>query len=97
MQTKQCAADYCSEVYVHVAPEQVVWLLTALLTFPQPYHLPIFGLITRRGGLGEYNSMIHTISERSEALLDGANVRWFQLDDRAAVEDWSSSIARAYA
>ena len=46
-------------------------MLTALLTFPQPYHLPLFGIITRRGGLGEYNSMIHTISERSEALLDG--------------------------
>src|SRR4051794_18444310 len=38
-------------------------LLTALLTFPQPYHLPLFGVVTRRGGLGEYNSMIHTISE----------------------------------
>src|SRR3979490_2910252 len=54
-------------------------MLTALLTFPQPYHLPIFGVITRRGGLGEYNSMIHTISERSERLLNAADVRWFQL------------------
>ena len=41
-------------------------LLTALLTFPQPYHLPLFGVVTRRGGLGEYNSMIHTISEHAE-------------------------------
>jgi sulfopyruvate decarboxylase subunit alpha len=72
-------------------------MLTALLTFPQPYHLPIFGVITRRGGLGEYNSMIHTISERSEALLDAAGVRCVQLDARTPIEDWSSAIERGYA
>src|ERR1700738_1688364 len=72
-------------------------MLTALLTFPQPYHLPIFGVVTRRGGLGEYNSMIHTISERSEALLDAAHVRWVQLDARTPLEDWSTTIARGYA
>jgi sulfopyruvate decarboxylase subunit alpha len=72
-------------------------LLTALLTFPQPYHLPLFGIITRRGGLGEYNSMIHTISERTEAMLDAARVRWFQLDSRLPLEDWSSTLERAYA
>ena len=72
-------------------------MLTALLTFPQPYHLPLFGIITRRGGLGEYNSMIHTISERSEALLDAAGVRWFQLDARTPLEDWPVTIQRGYA
>jgi sulfopyruvate decarboxylase subunit alpha len=72
-------------------------MLTALLTFPQPYHLPLFGVITRRGGLGEYNSMIHTISERSEALLDAAGVRWVQLDVRTPVEDWASTLERGYA
>ncbi len=46
----------------------------------QPYHLPLLAVVSRRGGLGEYNSMIHTISERTEALLDAAGVRWFQLD-----------------
>jgi sulfopyruvate decarboxylase subunit alpha len=71
-------------------------LLTALLTFPQPYHLPVFGIVTRRGGLGEYNSMIHTISERTEALLDAAGVRWFQLDAGTPIGDWSSTIERAY-
>jgi sulfopyruvate decarboxylase subunit alpha len=71
-------------------------LLTALLTFPQPYHLPIFGIVTRRGGLGEYNSMIHTISERAEGLLDAAGVRWFQLDRRVPLEDWSATIVRAH-
>jgi sulfopyruvate decarboxylase subunit alpha len=71
-------------------------LLTALLTFPQAYHVPIFGIVSRRGGLGEYNSMIHTISERSEALLDAANVRWFQLDGRTPVEVWAAEIHRAW-
>ena len=71
-------------------------LLTALLTLPQPYHVPIFGVITRRGGLGEYNSMIHTISERAEALLDAAGVRWFQLDSRVPIEDWAPTIQRGY-
>jgi sulfopyruvate decarboxylase subunit alpha len=71
-------------------------MLTSLLTFPQPYHLPIFGIITRRGGLGEYNSMIHTISEHAEALLDAGHVRWVQLDGRTPIEDWSSTIQRGY-
>jgi len=71
-------------------------LLTSLLTFPQPYHLPLFGLVTRRGQPREYNSMIHTISERSEAILDAAGVRWVQLDNRVPVEDWSAEIAEAY-
>jgi len=71
-------------------------LLTALLTFPQAYHVPLFGIVSRRGGLGEYNSMIHTISERSEALLDAANVRWFQLDARTPVELWAPEIHRAW-
>lgn len=71
-------------------------LLTSLLTFPQPYHLPLFGVVTRRGGLGEYNSMIHTISERSEALLDAAGVRWVQLDARTPLEDWAPTLVRSY-
>lgn len=71
-------------------------LLTALLTIPQAYHVPLFGIVTRRGGLGEYNSMIHTISERSEALLDAAGVRWFQLDGRTPIDVWASEIHRAW-
>ena len=71
-------------------------LLTVLQTFPQPYHIPLFGVVTRRGGLGEYNSMIHTISERTEALLDAAGVRWFQLDARTPLEAWAPEIKRAW-
>ena len=71
-------------------------LLTALLTFPQPYHLPLLGIVARRGGLGEYNSMIHTISEHAEALLDAAHVRYVHLDARTPIEDWAPTIERAY-
>ncbi|MGN6362194.1 MAG: thiamine pyrophosphate-binding protein [Thermomicrobiales bacterium] len=70
-------------------------LLTALNTFPVPYHLPILVIVARRGGLGEYNSMIHTFSERVEAILDAANVRYFQLDSRTPVSDWAQTIVRA--
>jgi sulfopyruvate decarboxylase TPP-binding subunit len=72
-------------------------LLTSLLTFPQPYHLPMLGIVTRRGGLGEYNSMIHTVSERTEALLDAAGVRWVQLDSHTPIEDWAPTIVKAQA
>lgn len=70
-------------------------LLTALNTFPAPYHLPLLVVVTRRGGLGEYNSMIHHFSERSEAILDAAGVRWFQLDSKTPVTEWAGTIARA--
>ena len=70
-------------------------LLTALNTFPVPYHLPLLVIVTRRGGLGEYNSMIHTFSERTEALLDAAGVRWFQLDSRTPLDAWTDTIVRA--
>jgi sulfopyruvate decarboxylase TPP-binding subunit len=72
-------------------------LLTSLLTLAQPYHLPLLAVVSRRGGLGEYNSMIHTISERTEALLDAAGIRWFQLDVRTPVGRWAGEIERAWA
>lgn len=72
-------------------------LLTSLLTLCQPYHLPLLAVVSRRGGLGEYNSMIHTISERTEALLDAAGIRWFQLDVRTPVDRWAAEIERAWA
>ena len=71
-------------------------MLTALLTFPQPYHLPIFGIVTRRGGLGEYNSMIHTICEKVEGILAAAGVRYFVLDGRVPLDQWSPTVVKAY-
>ena len=70
-------------------------LLTALNTFPQPAHLPLLILVARRGGLGEYNSLIHTFSERTEAILDAAGVRWFALDSRMPIAEWTPTIVRA--
>ena len=70
-------------------------LLTALNTFPSPYHIPLLVIVTRRGGLGEYNSMIHEFSERVEAILDAAHVRWFQLDRRTPIDTWADTIVRA--
>jgi len=70
-------------------------LLTALNTFAAPYHLPLLIVVARRGGLGEYNSMIHTFSERTEAILDAAGARWFQLDATTPIERWADTIVRA--
>lgn len=70
-------------------------LLTALNTMAAPYHLPLLILVARRGGLGEYNSMIHTFSERTEQILDAAGARWFQLDSRTPIAEWTSTIVRA--
>lgn len=70
-------------------------LLTALNTFALPYHLPLLIIVARRGGLGEYNSLIHTFSERTEAILDAAEARWFQLDATTPVTRWADTIARA--
>jgi len=71
-------------------------LITAVATFPQAYHLPMLIVTARRGGLGEYNSMIHNVSERAEALLDAANFRYFELDHRSPIEEWRPTIVRAY-
>ena len=68
-------------------------LLTALLTFPQAYHVPLFGIVSRRGGLGEYNSMIHTISERSEAIVGrGECARFAAGRAHARPELWAPEI-----
>jgi sulfopyruvate decarboxylase alpha subunit len=71
-------------------------MLTALTTFPQAYHLPQLIIISRRGGLGEYNSMIHTFCEHVEPILDAADIRYFNLDGRVPIEQWSSAVTRAY-
>jgi len=71
-------------------------LLTALTTFPMAYHIPQFYIVSRRGGLGEYNSMIHVICEKVEPVLDAANVRYFSLDGRVPIEDWPATVTKAY-
>lgn len=71
-------------------------LLTALTTFPMAYHIPQFYIVSRRGGLNEYNSMIHTICEKVEGILDAASVRYFSLDGRVPLDQWSPTVQKAY-
>jgi len=69
--------------------------LTALTTFPQAYHVPLLMLVSRRGGLGEYNSMIHTFCERVEAITDAAGLRSFSLDGGVPLDEWPRRIVDA--
>lgn len=71
-------------------------MLTALTTFPLAYHIPQLIIVSQRGGLGEYNSMIHTFCEHVEAILDAASVRYFKLDGRVPLTEWPGTISRAY-
>ena len=71
-------------------------MLTALTTFPQAYHIPQLMIVSLRGGLGEYNSMIHNFCEHAEAILDAAQIRYFKLDGKVPLADWASTVSRAY-
>jgi sulfopyruvate decarboxylase subunit alpha len=71
-------------------------MLTALTTFPQAYHIPQLVVVSQRGGLGEYNSMIHHFCEHVEDILDAAQIRYFTLDGRVPIDEWPSTISRAY-
>lgn len=71
-------------------------LLTQLTTFPQVYHVPMLIVVSQRGGLGEYNSMIHTFCEHAEDILEAARVRFFKLDGTVPLEDWSRTVCEAY-
>lgn len=69
--------------------------LTALTTFAVSYHLPLLIVANTRGGLGEYNSMIHTISAPVPALLASTNIPVFQIDRRNTAQDWGATVAEA--
>lgn len=69
--------------------------LTALTTFPEPYHIPVMTIVSRRGGLGEYNSMIHRFCEHVEPILQAADLRYFALDERVPAERWSEWLVKA--
>jgi len=71
-------------------------LLTALTTFPMAYHIPQFYIVSRRGGLNEYNSMIHAICEKVEGILDAAGVRYFSLDGRVPLDQWAPTVVKTY-
>jgi sulfopyruvate decarboxylase subunit alpha len=69
--------------------------LTALTTFPEPYHIPLTTIVSRRGGLGEYNSMIHRFCEHVEPILEAAQLRYFSLDERVPVARWTERLVKA--
>jgi sulfopyruvate decarboxylase subunit alpha len=69
--------------------------LTALTTFAVSYHLPLLIVANTRGGLGEYNSMIHSISEPVPELLRSTNIPVFSVDRRNPAEDWGGTIKEA--
>ncbi|MBI3967466.1 MAG: thiamine pyrophosphate-binding protein [Chloroflexi bacterium] len=71
-------------------------MLTALTTFPQAYHIPLLAIVSVRGGLNEYNSMIHTFCEYVPDILKASNVRYFTLDERVPIERWRPTIVEAY-
>lgn len=71
-------------------------LLTAMNTFPVAYHIPLFMVVSRRGGLNEYNSMIHTFCERVEAISDAAGLRYFTLNGRVPLDLWASTISKGF-
>lgn len=71
-------------------------LLTALNTFPRAYHLPLFMIVSRRGGLNEYNSMIHSFCERSDAIAAAADLRFFELNGRVPLDLWASTVTKAF-
>ncbi len=70
--------------------------LTALTTFAQPYHIPFLTIVSQRGGLNEYNSMIHTLTERVDDIVAAADLRYFKLDERVPVDRWSTSVVAAW-
>ncbi|WP_434447003.1 thiamine pyrophosphate-binding protein [Lentzea sp. E54] len=69
--------------------------LTALATFPMSYHLPLLIFANARGGLGEYNSMIHSISQPVPAVLRAVGVPVYELDRRNSTEDWHDTVREA--
>jgi sulfopyruvate decarboxylase subunit alpha len=70
--------------------------LTALTTFAQPYHLPLLIIVSQRGGLNEYNSMIHTLGERVDDIVDAADLRSFKLDERIPLDRWATTVVAAW-
>lgn len=69
--------------------------LTALTTWTLSYHLPLLIFANTRGSLGEYNSMIHSISVPVPRLLEAAGIHCLELDRRSSAEDWAAVVTEA--
>lgn len=71
--------------------------LTALTTWSLSYHLPLLIFANTRGSLGEYNSMIHSISSPVPQLLTSAGIHHVDLDRGSGPEDWAAVVHEAAA
>ena len=69
--------------------------LTALATFGVAYHVPLPIVANTRGGLGEYNSMIHTFSAGVPEMLRAIDIPVHGLDRRQAPDDWEATVHEA--
>lgn len=69
--------------------------LTALTTWALSYHLPLLMFANTRGSLGEYNSMIHSISSPVPRLLEATGIHHLELDRRSDDEDWAAVVKEA--
>lgn len=69
--------------------------LTALTTMAVSYHLPMLIIANTRGGLAEYNSMIHSISAPVPEMLRASGIPVFALDRRNSPRDWGATVAEA--
>ena len=69
--------------------------LTALTTMAVSYHLPMLIIANTRGGLAEYNSMIHSISAPVPELLRATGIPVFTLDRRNTAGDWGATVREA--
>jgi sulfopyruvate decarboxylase subunit alpha len=69
--------------------------VTALATWAVAYHVPLPILANTRGGLGEYNSMIHTISGAVPTILASIGVPVFHLNRRDSAAGWESAVYEA--
>lgn len=66
--------------------------LTALTTFAAAYDVPLPIYANTRGGLGEYNSMIHVFSGSAPAILAAAGLPVFRVDRRNTPADWEATV-----
>jgi sulfopyruvate decarboxylase subunit alpha len=69
--------------------------LTAMTTFLLSYHLPLLIFANTRGGLGEYNSMIHSISQPMPGVLRAFGFAVFEIDFSLPQERWAEVVAEA--
>lgn len=69
--------------------------LTVLTTFTKAYHIGLPIVANTRGGLGEYNAMIHTFSEAVPGLLHAAGIRAESLRPSDPPPVWRASTAAA--